>query len=122
MKRCLFFAVWMIFFLGISSVWAEDYPAYTGRKLGRGLTNAAFGWTEVLSREEKTLDEHGPTAAIFWGPLDGLGNAVKRTAEGVFETLTFPFKTSADADPALQPEFGGIDKEKAGYRPKDYTF
>ena len=122
MKREITLLSILIIILSAAPAWADDYPTCTGRKLGRGLTNTALGWTEILKSEDKAIDEHGPVAAIFWGPLDGIGNAVKRTVVGVFETATFPIKTSPNADPLIEPEFPAGDSGRAGYRPKDYTF
>ena len=110
----------MLVFLS-ASVYAEDYPTYTGKKLGRGLANTAFGWTEALGRQEKIADEHGIVEGIFWGTLDGVGNAVKRTGIGLYEVATFPIKTSENANALMEPEFPSIN-DRAGYRPKDYTF
>ncbi len=100
---------------------ADDYLEGSGRKLGRGLANTTLGWTEVFKSQERIADERGPIAGLFWGTVDGLGNGIKRTAAGVYETATFPIKTSANTDPVLEPEFP-IESDHAGYRPKDYTF
>jgi putative exosortase-associated protein (TIGR04073 family) len=56
--------------------------------------------------QEVDRNENG-VAAVAWGPVYGLGNAISRTAAGAFETLTFPFPTTADKDydPILEPEF-----------------
>ncbi len=113
----------LVLVLGITistvSGYAQDYPTYTGKKLGRGLSNTALGWTEVLRSEERTLDDYGPIGAIFWGPLDGVGNAVKRTALGVYEVATFPIKTSDEAYTLMEPEFP-FQTNKAGERPKGF--
>lgn len=100
---------------------AEDYPTYAGKKLGRGLTNAAFGWSEVFRSEENAFDRHGLGAALIWGPLDGIGNAVKRTGAGIWETATFPIQTSKDAEPIVEPEWP-LQTDRAGERPKNYSF
>ncbi len=100
---------------------ADDYPSSAGRKLGRGLANTAFGWTEVLKSQENISDDYGIAAGVLWGTLDGLGNTVKRTAAGIFETVTFPITTVRDNSPLLGPEFP-LSNDRAGERPKDYTF
>ena len=122
MKRYHILITGLMVFLFTATAWADDYPTYAGRKLGRGVTNVLLGWTEILRSEERVSDQHGPVAALFWGPLDGIGNAIKRTAVGVYETATFPMKTSTNADPILEPEFGAVNHDRAGYRPKDYSF
>ena len=121
MKRVAILLTMGMFFLLTAAAWAEDYPTYTGRKLGRGLTNTALGWTELLKSEDNAIDKHGPIGAIFIGPLDGIGNTIKRTAVGVYETATFAVQTSKDADPMIEPEIPGAT-DRAGYRPKNYTF
>ena len=116
-------AVSAVFFLAAAVSRAEDYPTYAGRKLGRGLSNTALGSTEFFKSIEKTGEEHGAVAALFWGPLDGIGNMVKRTGIGLYEVATFPIKTSENADPLVETEFVATsDTNKPGYRPKDYTF
>ena len=110
----------MALFLSLTAE-AADYPTSAGRKLGRGLANTAFGWTEVLKSQEKISDDHGIVAGLLWGTLDGLGNTVKRTGAGIFETVTFPIQTVRDNDPVLGPEFP-LSNDQAGYRPKDYSF
>ncbi len=116
-------AVSAVFLMAAAVSRAEDYPTYAGRKLGRGLSNAVLGPTELLKSIEKTGEEHGAVAALFWGPIDGVGNTLKRTGAGLWEVATFPVKTSENTDPLLEPEFVATsDINKPGYRPKDYTF
>ncbi len=123
MRFCKFLVLMIAVFLSAGPARAEDYPTYAGKKLGRGLSNAVLGSSEILKSIEKTGEEHGAVAALFWGPIDGLGNTVKRTALGVYEVATFPIKTSENADPVMEPGFVATsDINKPGYRPKDYTF
>ena len=122
MRREIALLTPLMIFLFTASALAESYPDYAGRKLGRGLTNVALGWTEILKSEDKAIDEHGAVAAVFVGPLDGIGNAIKRTAVGVLETVTFPIRTSESSAPEIEPEIPAARSERAGYRPKDYIF
>jgi len=121
MKRSTLLILGLLILSCSAPAFAEDYPAYAGHKLGRGLANTALGWTDIFVSQEKIGDARGPVPGLFWGTIDGLGNAVKRTATGIYETATFPIKTSENADPVIQPEFP-IESDHAGYRPKDYTF
>ena len=121
MRPPLFFIAAFLLFLMTATAWADEYPPYASRKLGRGISNVALGWTEVLSRQSKCIEEAGVIPGTIWGTIDGVGNAVKRTAIGIFETATFPIKTSDNADAYMEPEFP-LSQDRAGYRPKDYSF
>ena len=83
----------------------HDYGSGMTRKLGRGLANTGLGWTEVFQGMEDVNKESGFLAGATWGPLYGAANAVKRTAVGVFETLTFPVAGPNRFDPVLEPEY-----------------
>lgn len=114
-------ALVLTFGLAAVPAMAEDYPTYAGKKLGRGLANTAFGWSELPARQARAYDEHGLGASLTWGLLDGLGNAVKRTGIGIYEMATFPVKTSDNADTLMEPEWA-LGTDRAGYRPKDHKF
>lgn len=85
--------------------YADDYASLTGRKLGRGVSNTAFGWVELPGGIEEIGKQHGVGAAATWGVLHGAGRAVQRTAIGIFEVLTFPFGTPENFEPLIEPEF-----------------
>ncbi len=97
--------------LSASSAWAiestptgaarTDYRVDSGRKLGRGISNLAFGWIDILKGIEDVGNEQNFLAAITWGPIYGAGNAIVRTAAGAYETVTFPFPN----EPLVHPEF-----------------
>ena len=82
-----------------------DYGTNVSRKLGRGFSNAAFGWMEVLKGVEKVGAEQNFIAGITWGPLYGTGNTIIRTTVGLFEIGTFLFPVPDGFKPILQPEF-----------------
>ena len=84
-----------------------DYPSEASRKLGRGLSNVAFGWMDFLKGIEETGDDNGGVAQVVWGPINGLGKMVQRTAIGVVEVATFPVAAPNGFDPMLEPEFPG---------------
>lgn len=108
----IFFAGLILLILGADSTWArveetpseiarKDYGTGAGKKLGRGLSNAAFGWLDIPKGIEKVGDEQNFLAAITWGPIYGVGQAVNRTLVGVYEVATFP----APSEPIVKPEF-----------------
>lgn len=87
-----------------AGAWAEDETSDYGpsRKLGRGLSNVAFGTLEVPQAISDRWSQEGMAAGLFWGPIDGLGRAFQRTVVGAFETVTFAFP---GYKPVLKPEF-----------------
>ncbi|OGW82597.1 MAG: hypothetical protein A3C47_03910 [Omnitrophica bacterium RIFCSPHIGHO2_02_FULL_51_18] len=84
-----------------SDIAREDYGSGAGKKLGRGLSNVAFGWLDLPKGVESVASEQNFLAAITWGPIHGAGQAVKRTLAGVYEVATFPFPS----EPIVKPEF-----------------
>lgn len=65
---------------------AAPYPDKAGSTLLRGAVNTAFGWTELLIQPSAELQT---TGNIGIGIGKGIGLAVKRTALGFGEMLTF---------------------------------
>ena len=63
-----------------------SYPDKAGFTLLRGVTNTAFGWTELLVQPTEEAKNGGNLAV---GIGKGIGQAVKRTALGLGELLTF---------------------------------
>lgn len=59
-------------------------------KLGRGISNTAFGVLEVPLQIAKVQFEDGGIAAITYGVLQGVGYCVARELVGVLEIVTFP--------------------------------
>jgi putative exosortase-associated protein (TIGR04073 family) len=60
------------------------------RKLGRGLSNLLFGWSELPTTVAKVNDEEGNSAAAGYGVVRGVGRSIMRMQAGIFEILTFP--------------------------------
>lgn len=60
------------------------------RKLGRGLSNIAFGATEIPESISQINDREGNSAALGYGLVRGLGRALFRVSIGVYEVATFP--------------------------------
>ncbi len=88
----------------------QGYTTGAGKKLGRGISNLAFGWLEIPKGIEDVGDEHNVFAGVTWGPLSGLGNAVKRTVLGAYEIVTFPVPVTGNFDSPIQPEFVTEDR------------
>ncbi len=64
------------------------------RKLGRGISNIAFGSTEFITSITSVNYSEGNSAAWSYGVVRGVGRTFARLGFGVYETLLFPFPTS----------------------------
>lgn len=76
---------------------SEDLTKAWGARLGSGLCNTAFGWTEIFFRPGKVTAEGGNPVIGFFR---GIGNAITRTCVGAVEVATF--WTPGDAVVALE--------------------
>ena len=61
------------------------------RKLGRGLSNMVFGWTEIPVTIAKVNSDEGNYAAAGYGVIRGTGRAFARFGVGFYEVLLWPF-------------------------------
>ncbi len=86
-----------LLFLGLASLALADIhdpPSNSygpTRKLGRGISNVLYGWSELPTTIAKVNAVEGNSAAGGYGVVRGLGRSVLRVQAGVFEILTFPF-------------------------------
>lgn len=71
-----------------TTAWASPHA---GTKFGRGLSNTAFGWFEIINEIGHESDSHGPWIGLPAGVLGGTILALGRTFSGIFEILTFPW-------------------------------
>lgn len=76
-------------------------------KLGRGITNILFGWTEIPVTWDRKMKQGKPlTYLLSTAPLMGTIRAGMRTGVGVYEVFTFPFDTQENSyEPILEPEY-----------------
>lgn len=76
------------------------------KKLGRGLSNCLTCPVEIFEQIKRVNNSDGPTAALTYGVLKGIGMTVVRAAVGVYETATFPVPLPREYKPILtDPEF-----------------
>lgn len=85
------------------------------RKLGRGISNVAFGALEVPIKIYDVHEEEGGIAAATYGTLKGISYFVAREVVGVVEIVTFPVMLPGTTDnerdegwgygPIMKPEF-----------------
>jgi putative exosortase-associated protein (TIGR04073 family) len=61
------------------------------RKLGRGISNMLFGWSEIPNTIAQVNDREGNSAAAGYGVVRGVGRAWMRFHTGIFDIVTFPF-------------------------------
>ncbi len=67
---------------------ASDYGPT--RKLGRGISNIAFGASEIIDSIEAINYEEGNSAAWSYGVVRGFGRFFARLGYGVYEVALFP--------------------------------
>ena len=77
------------------------YTQKAGVTLMRGVTNTAFGWTELLVQPSAEVERGGN---LLVGIGKGMGYAVTRTAGGVGELFTFWLPKGAQGYPKLSQD------------------
>ena len=95
---------WMIFFgillFNMNLAWAD-----AGTKFGRGLSNTAFGWFEIVNEIGNESDRHGPIIGFPSGFIRGATFGVGRTLAGIAEIVTFPWPNGKRGyEPLVLPE------------------
>jgi len=61
------------------------------RKLGRGLSNMLFGWSEIVYQPCLIQEREGNNGGAGYGGIRGFGRAFARFGYGFFDVMTFPF-------------------------------
>lgn len=73
----------------------QDLPSPTKlekrlNKLGRGISNVLFGWTEVPVTWNQKMKQGKPlTYLLTTAPVLGVARAFMRTGTGIYEVVTF---------------------------------
>ena len=76
------------------------------QKLGRGVANLMFGWTEMPLQVARTTERSGSIAGITVGLGRGVVLGIGRTIVGTLEVLTFPIPNPTTGyGPVILPEF-----------------
>ncbi len=60
------------------------------RKLGRGLSNMVFGWSEIPVTIATVNTYEGNSAAAGYGVVRGIGRGFARFGVGLYEVLLWP--------------------------------
>jgi len=76
------------------------------RKLGRGVSDVAFGAIEFPVRWYQVNFEEGGLAACTYGILSGIVATVRREVVGVVEIVTFPVPLPGCTDIPNSPAWG----------------
>ena len=85
-------------------------PEFSGEKLGRGLQNGMLGWTEMVTRPQAAVQEHGATGLVK-GLLDGISYGTIRTLTGVAEVATFWSPLPVQYQPPVrEPALSPLDR------------
>ncbi|MEW6170275.1 MAG: exosortase system-associated protein, TIGR04073 family [Candidatus Omnitrophota bacterium] len=101
MKKVILVALVAIFALSFTCAYAQS-PII---KLGRGLTNTASGWLELVKQPYETTKAENLLAGLTVGILKGVGMGLVRTGVGIYELITFPIPAPKGFEPLLQPEY-----------------
>lgn len=85
-------------------------------KLNRGIVNIVTAPIEIakqidLSWKKSSEETKSVSVGIFSGFFKGIRNTIGRAGSGIWDIVTFPFKTSENHEPLMKPEFV-LDAEK----------
>ena len=64
------------------------------RKLGRGIANVTWGWSEIYPTVATVNTKEGNSAAAGYGVVRGVGRGFARFGVGLYQTFLFPFPLS----------------------------
>ncbi len=89
------------------------------RKLGRGLSNLVFGWTEIPVTIAKINNDEGNSAAAGYGVIRGTGRAFARVGVGFYEALLWPIPVYKGTYlPVLRSDIPWIHRGYAEFPPE----
>jgi len=115
MKRFLSFA-FVCALTSASLADIQDPPANDHgptRKLGRGLANVMWGWSEIYPTVAMVNTREGNSAAAGYGVVRGVGRGFARFGVGLYEALLFPFPLNHGTYMPVLP--GDVRYIHAGY-------
>ena len=75
------------------------------RKLGRGVSNLMWGWTDFFLTVHQEDRLNGPFAAYSYGVIKGVYKVVGRGVIGAYETGFFYLPYPEGYWPIIKPEF-----------------
>jgi putative exosortase-associated protein (TIGR04073 family) len=89
----LFAALFVVGFATVCCADIQDPPSNDygpTRKLGRGVSNLLFGWSELPVTVATINEREGNSAAAGYGVVRGVGRSFARFAVGIYEVLAWP--------------------------------
>jgi putative exosortase-associated protein (TIGR04073 family) len=121
MKRLLV-AFLVVGFAATSLADIQDPPSADygpTRKLGRGLSNMLYGWTEIPVTIARINTNEGNAAAASYGVIRGTGRAFARFGVGFYEALLWPIPIYKDTyRPVLPSDIPWIHRGYAEFPPE----
>ncbi len=121
MRRALIF-LFVIGFTASALADIQDPPAADygpTRKLGRGVSNMFFGWSEVPVQIARVNNDEGNAAAASYGVLRGTGRAFARFGVGFYEGILWPFPIYKDSyRPVLRNDIPWIHRGYSEFPPE----
>ena len=96
---------------------AADYGPT--RKLGRGLSNVAFGWAEIPVTIGTVNSKEGNSAAAGYGVVEGTARAFTRFGVGLYEALLWPMPVfQGTYYPVLRSDIPSIHRGYSEFPPE----
>ena len=94
---------------------AKDTAPGPTNKLSRGIVNIVTSPVEIakqvdLSWKESAKQSKNVSGGIFSGLFKGLAYTVGRMGSGIWDVVSFPFKTPGNYEPLMKPDYV-LDKE-----------
>lgn len=74
------------------------------RKLGRGISNVLFGWSELPTAVAKINEREGNSAGAGYGVVRGVGRSFARFGVGIYEVLLWPLPVSRGSYMPILPD------------------
>lgn len=73
-------------------------------KFGRGCSNIALCWTEIIYQPYFMFHKERFPVALFGGIAQGAAYTIGRAVAGVYEVMTFPVPWPAGYRPIIEPD------------------
>jgi putative exosortase-associated protein (TIGR04073 family) len=103
--------------LGMADIQAPPQQKYGPvRKLSRAVANIVYGVTEIPVQWARSEQEGGSSEAFAYGTIFGGGKTVARLGYGIYELITFPFRTyKGTYRPPYHPDVREATHPSTGY-------
>ena len=117
----LFVALFVFGFALNSFADIQDPPSHDygpTRKLGRGLSNMVWGWSEASVNIAKVSQDEGNAAGGGYGVVRGVGRSFARFGAGLFEAVLFPIPGHKGYMPILPSDNSSIHRGYQEFPPE----